>query len=263
MTLSPTCSPPLYRHGCKTKLLPVLLPCFRRPIGLFVELFMGTGAVTLAMTGQCRYQIANDADADISNLYHVLQTQPDALLSAVYHLPQHDELFTYWQTHREVTPLNRALRFLFLSNWGYLGNADTMRFGKHNAKLLLLEKLEAVFGKLAFVQFMACDFRAVFSKIDARSLYAPDTFVYCDPPYLDTDANYAGFTRRDTEELLALLVTSKLAFALSEFAHPYVLALADFYKLQIIHLGECQTLKNRADEILIVNYPVTFADAPA
>ena len=58
----------------------------------------------------------------------------------------------------------------------------------------------------------------------------------------------------DTTDLFEVCVNSGLDFAISEFAHPEVLKLAEKYNLNVIYIGERQNLGNRRTEILITNY---------
>ena len=42
------------------------------------------------------------------------------LKNEFYKMPQHSDLLEYWKKNKEVDPIRKALRFLFLSNltWG-------------------------------------------------------------------------------------------------------------------------------------------------
>lgn len=48
----------LRRLGNKTRLLPKLLEFFPNDIQTFIDMFMGSGAVTFAMVERCKYVIA-------------------------------------------------------------------------------------------------------------------------------------------------------------------------------------------------------------
>ena len=43
---------------------------------------------------------------------------------------------------------------------------------------------------------------------------------------------------------------------MSEFAHPFILETAKQRNLEIITIGERQSMKKRDTEILIINYPI-------
>ena len=99
-------------------------------------------------------------------------------------------------------------------------------------------------------------FRNIFDRLSFKNdKEKGKTFVYCDPPYLDTDNNYSqGFTEQDSKDLFDCLEGSGCKWAMSEFDHPFILAQANERKLNIIDLGERVNLKNKRRELLITNF---------
>lgn len=254
---------PLRRLGNKARLLPQLLSFFPDTITTFIDMFMGSGTVTFAMVNRCKYIIANDNDENIFNLFMVIKERKKELLDALAMMPIHESLFNHWKVTQEDDPIWKAVRFLMLSNFGYLGMSETLAFDSLcNSKNELLSAVSEVFAKLMNVQFMCCDFRKVLPKIHWRlkdfgrtANYKERAFIYADPPYLNTNHNYAhGFTEADTADLFDILVHAGIRFALSEFRHPLVMALAEEHGLHVTSLGERHNLKNRREELLITNY---------
>ena len=81
------------------------------------------------------------------------------------------------------------------------------------------------------------------------------TFIYSDPPYLQTTNNYKnGFTKADSLELFETLEKTGCKFAYSEFNNPFILDQAKKRGLNVHIIGERQNLKNRRTEILLTNY---------
>jgi DNA adenine methylase len=114
----------------------------------------------------------------------------------------------------------------------------------------------------ANARFWNEDFKLFINRIMLRGSERPlqdmDTFIYCDPPYLETANNYiSGFTEKDSFDLFECLVDKDVNFAISEFNHPFILEQAKQRNLNIIVIGERQNLKNRRTEILITNYEKT------
>jgi len=246
----------LRRLGNKTRLLPKLLELFPENITTFIDMFMGSGSVSFAMIDRAKYIIANDKDEEIFNLFLVLKERQDDLVNAVKLMPIHAALFAYWKGQQEHDRVWRAARFLMLSNFGLFGKPNTLKFGQDNNKQELLKGIDQVFKKISNIYFMVCDFRDVLNKIGVRhERDLHNFFVYADPPYFETDSNYADdFTTQDTQELFELLAGSNIRFAISEFDNPFILALAEKYGLKVIELGERRNLNNRRMEILITNY---------
>ena len=248
----------LRRLGNKTKLLPKLLALFPENITTFIDMFMGSGAVTFAMVDRAKYIIANDKDEEVFNLFMALKEHKDELIEAIKIMPIHEALFKHWKKQQEYDCVWRATRFLMLSNFGVLGLPDTCRFGFVKNKKFILSSVDSVFEKISDVQIMACDFREVIKKINWVELTRRtflESFIYADPPYLETNNNYQeSFTEQDTQDLFEILVNSGIRFAISEFDNPFVLDLSQKHGLHVTELGERRNLKNRRTEILITNY---------
>lgn len=246
----------LHRLGNKTRLLPQLIELFPENITTFIDMFMGSGSVTFAMVDRCKFVIANDKDKDVFNLYTVLKHDKERLKLELETMPIHEELFSYWKGHEEDTPLQKAVRFIMLSNFSFPGNPMGLCFDYSFPKRVTLEKVDSAFSLIRDVKFMSTDFRNVLKKLHKRDiLQDSQTFIYADPPYLGTGAKYAGrFTEDDTRDLFSLLTNSGIRFALSEFRCPLVMALAQEHGLHVTSLGERRNLKNRREEILVTNY---------
>ena len=83
---------------------------------------------------KAKYNIVNDLDSDVFNLFQVIMSQKEKLEKAFYIMPIHKDLLSYWIKNKETDPIKRALRFLLLSNFTYLGKPGTLRFGLQNTK---------------------------------------------------------------------------------------------------------------------------------
>jgi DNA adenine methylase len=249
----------LRRLGNKKKLLPKLLDLFPDNITTFIDMFMGSGAVTFAMENRVNRIIANDVDNNVFTLFLVVKENKTKLLENLDSLPIHETLFKHWKDSEEQDPIWKATRFLMLSNLSYLGNSDTLSFcvQADHKKKIYNDVLETVLR--THVKFMCCDFREVLPKISWNYNNRPNNkdnaFIYSDPPYLNTTNNYTeGFTEADSTDLFEILVNSGIRFAMSEFDHPFILGKAKEYGLHVTSLGERRNLKNRRTEILVTNY---------
>ena len=146
----------------------------------------------------------------------------------------------------------RAVRFLFYSNWGFLGKPNTIRFGG-NTKRIILKNIANTRRMLEHVDIMNSDFRDMFKRLSR--LDENNTFFYCDPPYLDTDNNYkCGFTYQDSIDLFDILVSTKCKWAMSEFNHPFIIEEALKRNLNVIYITERHNIGNRRVEVFITNY---------
>ena len=245
------------RLGNKSKLLHKIIPLFPDDISLFIDPFFGSGSVSFAMIGKVNKIIANDLDSDVFNVFQVTKNQKEELIDAITIFPIHEDLFKYWKTNQEDDPVWKAVRFLFLSNFGYMGQPDTLRFSVDSKpKVQILKKIDNFQKKIQNIEFMNCDFRKVFEKISYNDeRYKNKTFIYCDPPYLGTDNNYSnGLKLEDSEDLFQVLMDLGIRFAVSEFDNPTILDLAKKHKLNVNIIGERRALTGKRTEILITNY---------
>lgn len=222
-----------------------------------IELFFGAGGSFFYLP-KPKYSILNDFDADVSNLYKVILDQKEELKTVIKQLPIHTDLINHWKQQQETTPLRKAVRFLLLSNFTYLGKGDTLRLGIDNSKKNLLERIDPVFEMLENSQITSFDFREVLPKISFQDSVTPkkDCFVYLDPVYLDTSHYYKvpKWSEKDTEDCFKIMSDCGIKCAMSEFNHEAVLDFASDYKMNVIYLKKRQNIKNKKNEILITNY---------
>lgn len=204
---------------------------------------------------KAKYNFVNDFDDDVYNLFRQLLDNKDDLVRWIERTPVTETQFKEWgRGKREETDVMNAVRFLFISNFGLYGKANTLRIGAVNPKKQILDQIDITFEYLSGVYFFNTDFRDVFKKCDYKG-NIDRCFCYCDPPYLGTDDNYSNsFTESDSFDLFETLKSSGVRYAMSEFNHPFIINQAAERGLNVNYIGERQNLKNRRIEILITNY---------
>ena len=244
----------LHRIGSKRAIADKIIPYFP-PHDLYIEMFFGAGGMFFKKP-KAKYNICNDLDSDVFNLFMILQDEEKKkqLYDYMKLVPVHQDLLKYWKVHKETDAIKKAGRFLFLTNYTYLSSKEILNFNCENYKQILLDRLECC-DDLSNVFFMNNDFRNVIKSIRVKNK-KPRTFIYADPPYLDTGNNYENckWKEQDTADLFNVLVNSGIRFAMSEFDNPKVIAMAENYNLNINVICERKNLKNRRTEILITNY---------
>lgn len=259
----------LRRLGNKKKLISKLVPLFPQHETYF-EPFLGTGSVFFAKP-LCKHNYLNDLDNDVYNLFNVCMTNEKLLYELIELMPLHNELFQYLRKNELLSnekfpdDVMKEARFLYLSNYSFLGKMDILKFGNANDKKVLLSDMKKATHKLRYAQFNNKDFRKFFSDFSFRGGRTNEykkTFIYADPPYLNTANNYSsGFTIDDTKDLFEILVnlgTKGVKFMISEFKNPEILELAKKYNLFVTEIAERQTLKSRNTEIIVTNYDVNL-----
>jgi DNA adenine methylase len=134
------------------------------------------------------------------------------------------------------------------------------RNGKFSLKL---NNKKAAFGteyavRLQNTQIECCDALRII-----RSRDTPETFCYCDPPYIGADqGHYGGYSQTDFESLLDTLANMQGKFLLSSYRN---VALNDYVKrycwdtLEIrmsLSMAARYEDKKQKIEVLTANYPI-------
>ena len=249
----------LRRLGNKKKLAKKIQAYFP-PHKIYIEPFFGAGGMFFNKP-KAKYNIVNDLDSDVFNLFQCVMNQKKELEAAFYLMPIHSDLLNYWKKNKETEPIKKALRFLFLSNLTFMGKKDCLNFSTdNNSKLFFYKHLNNTFDLLNNVQFSDKCFRNLFNTITFENRGnngIKQTFIYSDPPYLETVDTYSDsdtWTTTDSSDLFDALQKTGCKFAYSEFNHPFILQQAKERNLNVHIIGERQNLKNRRIEILVTNY---------
>jgi len=201
--------------GGKQLLVPHLLPMIPKH-STYVEVFGGAGSLLLNKPPSS-LEVYNDLDGELVNLFEVIRDDVDAFLKHAHFLLYSCELYQSWQRElkRGVVPedrVERALRYWYLimcsfgahpyKGWG---------FNKHGRRSLstsmqnALGHLQLIHERLKTVQIDHLDFRKCIERYDD-----PNTFLFLDPPYLDTSPYRIGkFTLEDHRALADLLRSVK------------------------------------------------------
>ena len=224
----------LRRLGNKSAIADKIIPYFPAH-KIYIEPFFGAGGMFFNKP-KAKYNIVNDLDSDVFNLFQVVSNNKDELEQQFKMMPIHSDLLEYWKENKETEPIRMAIRFLFLSNISFMGKGNTMRYGTENPKNVLYDNLNQTFEFIHDVQFANFDFRKFIEM--QRDRNADETLIYCDPPYIGTDDNYShSFTEADSNDLFDCLSESGCKFAYSEFDHPFILQQAKERKLNVHIIG--------------------------
>jgi DNA adenine methylase len=252
-------SPPIKRLGTKTKIMQKLIAFFPEH-DAFIEPFSGSGSVFFNKP-QALYKFLNDADANIALTYNMLQDpeQTAALIDYLEFVPYSVQI---WEQIKKMQPQNdieRVAKFLILSNWSYMGTCNSLILKLSSPKCQMLKLINATVKLLANgkIKWHSCDFEKFLANISiSDDLDRSKSFIYCDPPYLNTYDNYdtPAWKVEDLERLILACQNKVCKFAISEFDSPDVLNLQNKYGLHLNIIGEVKNMKNRRTEILLTNY---------
>lgn len=248
----------LRRIGSKKRIAHLIYPLFPKH-NIYIEPFFGAGGMFFRKPA-AKYNILNDLDEDVYTLWRVVQEKPQALYEEISQLIVHDSLLLYWRKNRETDPVKKAARFLFLSNFTFLGAGETLKLDQTsiNAKKYILEGINVTNVLLHNCAFSNKDAICFVRGLTRSKLNK--AFIYCDPPYVNTNNNYDApcWDTEKLEDLILALHNAGAPFAISEYNNPIVIDLAARYNLQVTHIKNRRNLTSdrRSDEILLTNYAV-------
>ncbi len=251
----------LRRLGNKSKLAKKIQIHFP-PHKIYIEPFFGAGGMFFNKP-KAKYNIVNDLDGDVFNLYQIIINKKEELKRALRMVPIHSDLLKYWRHNKESDPIKKALRFLFLSNLvdNSMGGSYIDRKCYSNDKDICILDMDKVFEFIinTNIRFHNSDFRKFINQLywhKDRLKEKINTFIYNDPPYLGVSNNYDTvlFTEADSFDLFEANQKTGCKWAMSEFDQPFILEQAKERGLNVITIGERRNLKNKRIEILVINY---------
>ena len=224
----------------------------------YAEPFFGSGAVYFNKP-KAQYNYLNDLDSEVTNAYDVLMNNKDELVHYLEMTPYSQDYYKRALKFEYKNNIERAVMFIVLSNWSYLGARGTLALSDSNSKKMTLQNLEECYKMLVTneARFTNVCFRKFFKTVTLiNKENLKHSFAFIDPPYLDTFNTYntPKWTAQDSSDLFEISVNSGWKFGICEFEHPHIMELAAKYKLKVNIIGERQNLKNVRKEIFITNY---------
>lgn len=226
---------------------------------LYAEVFAGAAWV-LFHKQQSKVEVINDINAEIINLYRIVQNHYEELVRQFeYALTSRDEFARLKaQNSESLTDIQRAARFLYLHRACFGGHVAHPSFSARTFKKpkLIPEKLAAELSesakRLSYVLIERMNYDEFIARYDKI-----DTFFYVDPPYYGCEEVYGkGIFAKDDFQ--------KLATQLSGIKGKFLLSINDTPQIrEIFHGFEMREIKQRyslnksnqhASELLIANY---------
>lgn len=207
---------PLNYTGGKHKLLPALMTLFPREIGTFVDLFCG--GVNVGVNARAEKYVFNDISSPLIDLYREFKSK--TAREVFDHIEGRIEEYGLSKTNNEGylelrksynenrNPLDLFVLTAYSFNNQIRFNSEgefNMPFGENRSSFN-----DSIRSNLAsfLSRFQGIDVSFTnlpFKDFDFSKLTACD-FVYCDPPYLITEATYnSDYTDADEKALYSIL----------------------------------------------------------
>jgi DNA adenine methylase len=194
--------PVLKWAGGKSQLADILLSKIPKDYNRYLEPFFGGGALFFVL--QPRRAVISDSNPELINLYRIVKTDVEQLISALDNYRNDEQMFyavrdEHWE---ELDTVQAAARIIYLNHTCYNGlyrvnkqGRFNVPFGRYkNPRISNPENLRAASAALGNAEIVCGDYKDVL-----RQYAGENDLIFLDPPYLPI-SKYSDFKRYTKEQ---------------------------------------------------------------
>ena len=249
--------------GGKKALRDEILARFPRNYKRYIEVFGGAGWVLFHKPPGNDFEVFNDFNGNLVNLYRCVREQPEALRDELRYMLNSRLDFEYMKgmlhSQAVLPDVRRAAYYYALIRYSYAAGTSTFGSQSH-AMWNNFPLIESAAGRLQKVVIENKDCVKLIRQYDR-----PESFFYCDPPYYNADQYYEAVSTDgfDHAGLADTLLGIKGKFLLSYNDCPEIRALYDRPGIVIEGISRLSNIAQRYEngkqypELLISNYDTT------
>ncbi|MCM1062609.1 MAG: DNA adenine methylase [Eubacterium sp.] len=246
--------------GGKKSSRNIIIPRFPLFYERYVEVFGGGGWILFAKPIGNDFEVFNDANSNISNLFYCVREHSAELIDRLRYVLNSREDFERIKhivnEKAEIGDVKRAADFYQLIRYSYASSCDSYG-GKPHSMWSNFPLIEQASRRLQKVIIENKDFEKLILSQDSEM-----SFFYCDPPYYSTEGYYSnvGFTKADHERLRDTLknISGKFLLSYNDCAE-----IRELYKgYEMYSYERLNNIRQRFDggsmfgELLIANYDI-------
>ena len=237
----------------------------RFPLGYkrYIEVFGGGGWVLFHKPPGGDFEVYNDFNPNLANLYRCVRDHPHELISELTFVLNSRTDFEYVRkllhSNTELPDIKRAAYFYQVIRQSYASGLDS--FGAQPCSMWNnFPTIIRACARLQKVVIENKDFEKLIAQYDR-----PEAFFYCDPPYYSTEDyyEYVGFTVNDHSRLADVLCNINGKFLLSYNDCPEIRELYSRPGITIEGTSRLSNIAQRYEagkqyaELIISNYDTT------
>lgn len=241
--------------GGKKLLRNKILQEFPEDFNRYIEVFGGAGWILFAKEKHAKFEVFNDVDGDLINLYRVVKYHPEALQKELdFSLMSREQFFIAKEKQgmKGVTDVQRAAAFFLVIKESF--GCALKTFGCRARDIeRMIDYLSEVSRRLNEVVIEKQDFERIIKTYDRK-----DALFYLDPPYYAAEKYYQrNFATEDHTRLKKVLDKINGKFVLS---YNDCVEIKDLYKeYNILEVDRqdnlvAKTESRRYRELIIKNY---------
>ncbi len=194
--------------GGKRTLIPDIAKLLPNTIATYWEPFVGGGAVFFALDSRIASARLSDVNAELALTYQIVKTKCDSLIDRLeHHAKQHAQKGHYKRVRKMIhspDAVEVAARFIYLNKTCFNGLYRVNKRGEFNVPQgRYANPVICDAPNLHNASEVLQKARVTFGDFAEQVAPGPQDFVYCDPPYHGTFANYdaGGFGEADQKRL--------------------------------------------------------------
>lgn len=249
--------------GGKMALRDMIVPLFPLYYERYIEVFGGGGWVLFHKNPGNDFEVYNDFNELLVNLYRCVREKPDELIRELRFVlnarADFNRVRHILDCGSPASDVQKAVCFYQLIRYSYASGLTSYGSQPHDmwSNFPLIEQAHR---RLAKVVIENKDFEKLIRQYDR-----PVSFFYCDPPYFETEGYYKnvgenGFQREDHVRLRDAVLSIEGKFLLSYNDCDFIRELYGAPGITIIPVTRLNNIKQRYangaqfPEILIANY---------
>lgn len=249
--------------GGKKALRELIVSVFPLYYERYIEVFGGGGWVLFHKPPGNDFEVYNDFNGLLTNLYRCVREKPDELIEALHFVLNSREDFDIVKNALARDSIEsdviKAAYFYQLIRYSYASGLTSFGSQPHDmwSNFPLIEQAHR---RLSKVVIENKDFEKLIRQYDR-----PVSFFYLDPPYYETEKYYknvgeGGFQEKDHIRLRDTLMNIEGKFLLSYNDCDFIREIYDAPNIQIESFTRINNIKQRYDngaqfpEILVANY---------
>ena len=251
--------------GGKKALRELIVSLFPIYYERYIEVFGGGGWVLFHKPPGNDFEVYNDFNSLLANLYRCVRDNPQELIESLRFVLNSREDFEITRKSlaqdSSISDVQKASLYYQLIRYSYASGLTSYASQPHDM-WVNFPLIEQAHRRLAKVVIENKDFEPLMRQYDR-----PVSFFYLDPPYFATEGYYNnigenGYTRQDHIRLRDILLRIEGKFLLSYNDCQFIRELYDAPGIRIMPVSRINNIKQRYEngclfeEVLIANYDI-------
>jgi len=251
--------------GGKKALRELIVSFFPIYYERYIEVFGGGGWVLFHKPPGNDFEVYNDFNSLLANLYRCVRDNPQELIESLRFVLNSREDFEITRKSlaqdSSISDVQKASLYYQLIRYSYASGLTSYASQPHDM-WVNFPLIEQAHRRLAKVVIENKDFEPLMRQYDR-----PVSFFYLDPPYFATEGYYNnigenGYTRQDHIRLRDILLRIEGKFLLSYNDCQFIRELYDAPGIRIMPVSRINNIKQRYEngclfeEVLIANYDI-------